>query len=145
MLTPKQEKFAQGVAAGLSQSDAYRAAYDAENMKPSTIQNKAHVVMKNGDVRARVDALRQPVIEKMQYGLQEAMAEAAEAYRVSMAKDNGSAMVSAVALRAKLNGLLVDRQAITVSDVSKLDDAALDALIALKTAEVGLTPESSLH
>jgi phage terminase small subunit len=63
-LTPKQEKFAQCIADGMNQSDAYRAAYNAGGMKAETVQNKAHVLMKNGEVRARVDTLRGALAEK---------------------------------------------------------------------------------
>ena len=40
-LTAKQEKFALGVAAGLNQSDAYRAAYSASRMKPEQVWQEA--------------------------------------------------------------------------------------------------------
>jgi hypothetical protein len=50
-------RFAREVARGSSQSDAYREAYDAENMQPATIHNKASALMADGRVRARVDWL----------------------------------------------------------------------------------------
>jgi len=63
-LTPKQEKFAQCVADGMTQADAYRVAYDcAPTTKPETIQNKAHELMKNGEVAARVKELRDQLAE----------------------------------------------------------------------------------
>lgn len=108
-LTAKQEAFCQGVVSGLSQADAYREAYDAESMKPPTVQKRASELMANGEVAGRVAALRQPVVEKLQYGLEQAMQEAAEAFSVARDKENGGAMVAAVQLRAKLNGLLVDK------------------------------------
>lgn len=63
-LTPKQEKFAQCVADGMTQADAYRAAYSAGKMKAETVQNKAHVLMKDGEVAARVDSLRTALADK---------------------------------------------------------------------------------
>ena len=36
-LTAKQEVFAQAIADGMTQADAYRTAYDAGNMKAETI------------------------------------------------------------------------------------------------------------
>ena len=63
-LTPKQEKFAQCVADGMTQADAYRNAYDCgAATKPETIQNKAHELMKNGGVAARVEELRNNLSE----------------------------------------------------------------------------------
>jgi len=145
MLTPKMEKFAQAIVSGLSQADAYRAAYNAGAMKPATVQNKAHILMRNGEVRARVVALRAPVIAKVQYGLLEAMNEAQEAFAVSKARDNGAAMVAAVMLRARLNGLLVDRKEITVTEVQRLTDDELDRLIAVKAAEAGIAVTAAVH
>ena len=145
MLTPKMEKFCQAIVSGLSQADSYRAAYNAGAMKPATVQNKAHILMKNGEVRARVVALRAPVIAKVQYGLMEAMNEAQEAFAVSKARDNGAAMVAAVMLRARLNGLLVDRKEITVTEVQRLTDDELDRLIALKAREAGVVGAELVH
>lgn len=61
MLTAKQEAFAQAIASGKTQADAYRLAYDAENMKDETIWSKASVLMADGKVSARVDELRKAI------------------------------------------------------------------------------------
>ena len=63
-LTHKQEAFAQAVASSMNQSDAYRAAYRAGNMKAATIQSKASILMADGKVRARVDSLKQELANK---------------------------------------------------------------------------------
>lgn len=63
-LTPKQEKFAQCVADGMTQADAYRAAYSAGGMKAETIQKKACGLMAQGKVRGRVDELKQALEDK---------------------------------------------------------------------------------
>ena len=58
-LTPKQEKFAQFVADGMSQADAYRKAFNVNpNTKPETTQANASRLMANSMVSARVDELR---------------------------------------------------------------------------------------
>ena len=64
MLTTKQEAFAQSIASGKTQADAYRLAYDAENMKDETIWSKASVLMADGKVTARVDDLRKAIENK---------------------------------------------------------------------------------
>jgi phage terminase small subunit len=63
-LTPKQEKFAQLVAEGKNQSDAYRGAYKAGKMMAKTITEKASVLMAQGNVSARVAQFRKEVSEK---------------------------------------------------------------------------------
>ena len=57
-LTAKMERFAQGVADGLNQSDAYRGAYDCANMKPSTVHEAASRLAADYKVSARVHALQ---------------------------------------------------------------------------------------
>ncbi len=54
-LTPKQEKFAVGVAAGLTQSDAYRAAYSASRMKPEQVWQEASRLRRNYKVAHRIE------------------------------------------------------------------------------------------
>lgn len=108
-LTAKQEAFCQAIVSGMSQADAYRAAYNAGKMKPAGVQVNASKLMADTKVALRVETLRKPVVEKMQYGLEQAMAEAAEAFQMSKKRENGGAMTAAVLLRAKLNGLLVEK------------------------------------
>ena len=45
-LTPKQEKFVQGLFSGLSQRQAYRESYSAENMSDKVLDNKASLLYK---------------------------------------------------------------------------------------------------
>ena len=56
-LTQKQEAFALAYFETGNASEAYRRSYNAENMKPETVTNKAHGLLKRGDVRARLDEL----------------------------------------------------------------------------------------
>ncbi len=56
-LTEKQEAFAQGLSSGLSNSDAYRQAYDASKMKDRTIHAESCALAARPDISARVQAL----------------------------------------------------------------------------------------
>lgn len=56
-LTVKQRKFAENVVSGMNLSDSYRAAYDASNMKPATVQRRACELMTHGKVKACVEAI----------------------------------------------------------------------------------------
>ena len=58
-LTSKQEKFCELVASGSNLSEAYRAAYDAGEMKPATVNRKAKEVADNGKIAARIGELRE--------------------------------------------------------------------------------------
>lgn len=64
-LTPKQEKFAQCVADGMTQADAYRTAFDVKpTTQQDTIYKRASELMANGDISGRVAELRQQLSEK---------------------------------------------------------------------------------
>ena len=56
-LTQKQEKFVQALISGKSQREAYKEAYNAANMKDSTVDKRACELLKNGKVAGRYEAL----------------------------------------------------------------------------------------
>lgn len=64
-LTPKQEKFCQCVASGMTQADAYRNAYDASKMKDSTIIERASRLMSEYNISTRVQELIKPAVKKV--------------------------------------------------------------------------------
>jgi hypothetical protein len=57
-LTAKQEAFAQAVADGMTQSDAYRQAYNAEKMSDKQVWEEASKLFSNPKVSQRVAQLR---------------------------------------------------------------------------------------
>ncbi len=56
-LTAKQEKFTVGVAAGLTQSDAYRMAYNASGMQPKQVWEEASKLRRKPKVAQRIEEL----------------------------------------------------------------------------------------
>jgi phage terminase small subunit len=56
-LTIKQEKYAQGLFTGLSQTDAYKQAYNAENMSDEAIYVEASRLSDNPNVSLRISEL----------------------------------------------------------------------------------------
>lgn len=65
-LTSKQEHFAQLVSRGETLTEAYRSAYDAENMKPSSIWVEACKLNQNPNVSQRIDALTADIAARKQ-------------------------------------------------------------------------------
>lgn len=57
-LTQKQEKFVQALISGKSQREAYKEAYNAANMKDSTIDSNACRLLNNSKVAARYNELK---------------------------------------------------------------------------------------
>lgn len=66
-LTAKQEKFIQGIVSGLSQREAYKQAYNTNKMKNETIDNKAYILFKKDEIRARYNELLNEYKEEAKY------------------------------------------------------------------------------
>lgn len=58
MLTAKQELFVNKIIEGMSQADAYRAAYSTKNMSDKTIHEAASRLVSDSKVSARLAELR---------------------------------------------------------------------------------------
>lgn len=56
-LTPKQEKFVQGLFKGMSQREAYKQSYNAEKMLDKTVDEEACRLAKDSKITARIDQL----------------------------------------------------------------------------------------
>lgn len=113
-LTPKQEAFAQAVASGMSQSDAYRAAYTVrEGTKPESINQKASQIMAEVKVRSRVEELRKPVVEAAQITLASHLERLKALSAAAEASNQYSAAIKAEVARGKASGLYVDKTELT--------------------------------
>ena len=64
MLTIKQEKFIQYIVQGMSQREAYKNSYNANNMKDSTIDKKASELFQKGEIRGRYEELLKKIEDK---------------------------------------------------------------------------------
>ena len=142
-LTPMQQRFCELIAGGTNQSKAFRIAYHAENRTAKDVREKARILCRSERIMERIAEIRAPVIEQAQYGLRHAMDEAEEALDLARTTRQPSAMVSAVALRAKLNGLLVEDRQNNRTAYEGMSDADLaraeretDAAIAIARGQV---------
>ena len=72
-LTTKQELFTQGLIKGYSQREAYKMAYNCENMKDSTIDNNAYKLMQNNEILTRYQELLNEHKQKALYTREEAV------------------------------------------------------------------------
>jgi phage terminase small subunit len=95
-LTAKQEAFAQGIADGLGQADAYRSAYDAGNMKDETVYPNASRLMSNSKVLARVAELKAQVAEKQLWTREMSVKGLMSAYRIALEAKASTGMTAAV-------------------------------------------------
>jgi len=95
-LTAKQEAFAQAIADGMGQADAYRMAYDAEGMKDNTVYPKASRMMNEGKIRARIDELKSMVVEKQLWTREMSVKGLIQAYRIAQDAKTSTGMTAAV-------------------------------------------------
>jgi hypothetical protein len=101
-LTPKQEKFAQNVAKGLSQVDSYRDAYDVTKDNKHTHRVKAYEVAKNGDVAAMIADLKARAEQGVVWTREMAMTALLDTYQ--LARDQNHATGATGALK-ELNAM----------------------------------------
>lgn len=126
-LTPKQEAFACAYVETGNASEAYRRAYDAENMKPESVWRKACELFDNGKVTARVDELQAAAAERCIVTVASLTQELEEARALALQEAQASAAVSASMGKAKLHGLIVEKRDLRSSDGSMTPKAGLDA------------------
>ena len=128
-LTAKQEAFCQGIADGLGQADAYRAAYDAEDMKENSVYVQASKLMKNPKISQRIAELKSQVQEKQLWSREMSVKALVQAYR----EGSGSVKVAAVKelnamhgynepAKLSINGNLVHKVVRQVIDDANADD-----------------------
>ena len=74
-LSGKQEIFAQNLFAGMSQAEAYKNSFYADNMTKNTIATQASKMAKNPAVKARVEELRNELKERNMVTAEKVLAE----------------------------------------------------------------------
>jgi phage terminase small subunit len=125
ILTLKQERFAQEVVITGNQSEAYRIAYNVgENTKPETIWQAASRLLADAKVSARVAELKAQAAERAMVTVASLTAELDEARALAKEVANPAAMTGATMGKAKLHGLLVERQEVRAFTVTIAGDDA---------------------
>lgn len=95
-MSPKQEHFAQCIADGMTQADAYRTAYDASKMKDSSIHVNASKLLADAKVAQRVAELRAKLSAKALWTREMSVQALVSAYKIAKGKDNASGMTGAI-------------------------------------------------
>ena len=108
-LTPKQEAFAQAVASGKSQAEAYRIAYNASKCKPETVHVKASHLMADGKVAARVAEMRGKAAEAAAVTLEGHLSRLEELSKAAQGAGQYSAAIAAEVARGKASGIAVEK------------------------------------
>jgi len=109
-LTPKQEQFCQSYIETGNASEAYRRAYNAENMKPETINRNAKALLDDNKIATRVTYLQEQHQKRHEVTVDTLTKELDEARDLANETKSPSAAVSAITAKAKLHGLLIEKR-----------------------------------
>ena len=125
-LTPKQEKFCQNIVKGMSQADAYRDAYNTENMKEESIWTCSCRLMNDVKVMSRVKELTEATVKDIKYEIEDCFRETDEILQLAKMTDNLQIMLKAVEQKGKLKGLFKDKDTNVNVNVSVMPDVKID-------------------
>jgi hypothetical protein len=118
-LSPQRERFAQAVASGMNQSDAYRAAYKVrEGTKLVSVNQNASRLMADVNVMSRVAELRAPAAKKATITLESHLADLQRLRNMAVKEKQFAAAITAEVARGKAAGVHIERADITNSDGS---------------------------
>jgi hypothetical protein len=114
ILTPKQEAACQAfIECGGNQSEAYRRAYDAERMPPEQIWTEASLLFSNPKVAKRVISLQAEHRERHMVTVDTITQELDEARELARKIEQPASMTGATMGKAKVHGLVTDKQSVT--------------------------------
>jgi len=109
-LTAKREAFAVAYVETGNASEAYRRSFNAEKTRPHVVHVKASELLADGKVKVRVQELQAQAAERALVTVQSLTQELEEARALALQEGQPSAAVSASMGKAKLHGLLTDKQ-----------------------------------
>jgi hypothetical protein len=95
-LTAKMEQFAQAIASGATQTDAYRVAYSAGGMTVKTVWEKAAKLAAHDKVRARIAALKAELADKQLWTRAQSVEALKRALALAEASQQPAAMTGVV-------------------------------------------------
>ena len=108
-MTPKQADFVRWYFELGNASEAYKRAYNS-HAKPNTLHRKANDLLKHPVIKAEVQTMQAQARERNQVTIDNVVDELEEARQIAKQSGNASAMVSATLGKAKVLGLVVDKQ-----------------------------------
>ena len=119
-LTPKQEKFCQVYIETGNASEAYRQAYNTEKMKPESVNSKGYQLLQQVQITARLDELRAEHKKRHEITVDTLVAELEEARKLAFETEKAAAAVSATMGKAKLLGLVIEKQETNIVQPPKI-------------------------
>lgn len=134
-LTPKQELFAQLDVELGNGPDAYRGAYNAEDMADSSIRAEVSKLRRHPLIAQRIKEIRADLAKRHEITVDSLAADLEADRALAYETRKASAAVSATKAKAQLLGLMVDRKEIRHSGSLGADDPLLAAIMDRMTEE----------
>ncbi len=125
LLNARHESFAQGLAQGMTGDEAYAAA----GYKPN--QNNASRLKGKESIKSRVAFLQGEAAERNAVTVDDIVRQLDEARALARERGNAAAMVSATMGKAKVLGLIVDKQVIGLKRIEDMNEHELRALLGI--------------
>ncbi len=117
-LTDQQMAFVEGILAGKSGADAYRAAYDCSNSQQNTIWSRASELRANSKVAVWLSAARKAGLGHSAITLSAHIQELQRLREIALETGNVGAAVQAEQLIGKASGHYTERVEMTVTDIA---------------------------
>ena len=108
-LTDRQRKFAEGIVAGKRMAEAYKEAYNCENMSTPTVSRAAVTLMKNSKVVALIEEMRRPIVIAEHLTAEGHMLELRRLRDLALDAGKHEAAIRAEELRGKVAGLYITK------------------------------------
>lgn len=115
-LTPKQQRFVQHYLECGNASEAYRKCYNAANMKPETVNRAAKELLDNPKIAASIEKLQESHRKRHNVTVDSLTEELHETRLLATQDKQHSAAIAATLGKAKLHGLLIDKNEHTGKD-----------------------------
>ena len=126
-LTIKQEIFVQRLIEGYSQREAYKFAYEADNMKDETIDKRASELFSKGEIKGRYEELKNELKQQMFYTVEKAnddlnwikLKAKEDIENRGIKQANANAYLNAVKQQIDLNGITIKEAKKDIDNVIK--------------------------
>ena len=128
-LTIKQEIFVQRLIEGYSQREAYKFAYEADNMKDETIDKRASELFSKGEIKGRYEELKNELKQQMFYTVEKAnddlnwikLKAKEDIENRGIKQANANTYLGAVKQQIELNGITIKEAKKDIDNVIKFE------------------------
>ena len=129
ILTTKEEIFVQCLVEKKSQREAYKFAYEADNMKDETIDKRASELFSKGEIKGRYEELKNELKQQMFYTVEKAnddlnwikLKAKEDIENRGIKQANANTYLGAVKQQIELNGITIKEAKKDIDNVIKFE------------------------